>query len=244
MICQFDWIIKPFGSDFWTCTLEELQKKAAGSVKARTIKFFMPSSEHYCKADDYILWGSYTRDCILDIQRIACKDGSWKYEVVKLENFRIQRIKDKETGKTHALLDEVLIPYRKYSLRYILYHLQQFFSKPCTQESYCLEAEIEPKTFSLWLKWIKDHFTVLSDQGVTQSYRDNWKTMRQWVQNLGEDLSKWTHDSLQKLNLALFQKRKMPGNTMYQKYTRSGRVYPPTDDNFARSVKVLYTSTQ
>ena len=88
--------------------------------------------------------------------------------------------------------------------------------QPITQEAYCLESGIEVETFRDWLKWLKSHATVLAGLGFTEDYRDNWKIMREWIQKICKDISGWARRSLRNLNLALFQQRPMPENTMYR----------------------------
>ncbi len=222
MICQIDQIINRLPQDFWKNPLEMLYPMLVSCVRRRSNRFYMPSSERHCKGNSYILWGQYTRCRIIDIQYVKCEDGSHRYEKVEISGFSIQRIKDKETGATHAVLGEFFVPYKQYSLRYILFHLRQFFSKNVAQGTYCLDNGIEPNTFRLWLKWLRDHITLLYGLGLTESYSDNWRIMSQWIRQITGDLSNWAYNSLKKLNLALFQKRKMPENTMYRKYDRSG----------------------
>ncbi len=222
MICQIGQIINRFPQDFWKNPLEMLYPMFVDQVRRRSNRFYMPSSERYCKGNGYILWGKYTRGRIIDIQCVTSEDGSQRYEKVEISGFSIQRIRDTKTGATHAVLGEFLVPYKQYSLRYILFHLRQFFSKHATQETYCLDNDIEPKTFGLWLKWLREHINILYGLGLTECYSDNWQTMSQWIRQIAGDISEWAYNSLKKLNLALFQERKMPENTMYQQYVRSG----------------------
>ena len=117
MICQFARIINSLTKDFWKIPLEELYQRLLFAVRARRSRFYIPSTEHYCEADRYILWGGYNRDRITDMQRIPSEDGGWRYEEVEIQCFRIQRIMEKQTGATHAVLNEFFVPYRQYSLR-------------------------------------------------------------------------------------------------------------------------------
>ena len=223
MICQFPWRINPLAEDFWTISLEELYKRISGSVRHRSVRFYMPSSERCCEANGYILNGGYTRARIIDIQLIQDAEGNCRYEEVVIIEFRIQRILEKGAGcTTHAILPEIFIPYKQYSLRYILFHVREFFKQSVTQEAYCLDAGIDIKAFRLWLKWIRDHLTVLAGLGLTEKYQDNWRIMQQWVQKLNADILEWTAQALKKLNLGLFQEHPMPENTMYRNYERSG----------------------
>ena len=202
--------------------LETIYNQLVSSVRTRLLLFFMPSSKTQSKADDYILYGHYTRNRIIDIEAVVQEDGTVRYEKVIINDLQIQRIKDKRTGKTHAVLGEILVPYKEYSLRYILFHLWQYFSQSTTQAIYCLDANIDEKMFTQWLKWLRDHITILRELGLTENYSENRKILGQWVSQLIGDLIGWTHKSLNKLNLTLFQGRRMPGNTMYQNFEWAG----------------------
>jgi len=222
MICQFARIINSFPQEFWVISLEEMYAALLYAVRSRRSRFFIPSSERYSEADGYILWGTYERKRIIDIRRVARENGKWGYEEVEIEDFHIQRIREKETGATHAVLNEFFVPYKQYSLRYILFHLRRFFKEHVTQEAYCLDVGIEVKAFQQWLKWLKKHLILLFGFGLTESYRDNWEAMRQWIREITGDISSWTYKSLRKLNLALFQDHEMPENTEYHNYERPG----------------------
>lgn len=223
MICQFAWRVNTPEEDFFKIPLNELYERILNAVHSRRSRFFLPSRGRYCEADDYILNGGYKRKRIIDIQMVRNEDSTYRYEEVEIRDFRVQRILEKGAGHTtHAILPEIFVPYKQYSLRYILFHLREYFRKPISQETYCLDAGIEIKTFRLWLKWIRDHIIVLAELGLTQNRRDNWETMRQWIQELTVDLFEWTARSLRKLNLGLFQEHPMPENTTYRNYARSG----------------------
>lgn len=223
MICQFAGRINTPDEDFWKISFEDLYKRFSDAIRSRRAWFYIPSSKRYCNADGYILNGGYGRKRIVDIQLVQDSDGNFQYEEVEIKNFRIQRILEKGSdGKTHAILPEIFVPYKEYTLRYILFHVREYFRNLVTQEKYCLDAEIDVKIFRIWLKWIRDHITVLAELGLTKDYRDNWQIMRQWVQKLTADISGWTAKSLKKLNLCLFQERPMPENTLYRNYEWSG----------------------
>lgn len=238
MICQFNWRNNTPTENFWTISLEELYEQISGTVRSQRARFYMPGTERFCKADGYTLAGGYKRKRIIDIQRIQDSEGGYRYEEIEIIDFRIQRILERGTGyTTHAILPELFVPYKQYSLRYILFHLRKFFDLSVTQEAYCLDAGIDVKAFRQWLKWMRDHITVLAGLGLTKNYQDNWQTMRQWVQKLTADIFEWTATSLGKLNLGLFQEHPMPENTMYREYKNSGQYRKPTGGNIDRSVR-------
>ena len=221
MIYQFGKEIK-WLREILKMSLKTIYHRLLSAVRTRQLRFFMPSSGRYSHADDYILWGYYTRERIIDKQPELQEDGTWEYVDVEIKDFQIQRIMDKITGKTHAVLCEILVPYKQYSLRYILYHLYRYFSQNVTQEAYCLNEGIDVKTFTLWLKWLKDHISILNALCLTENYADNRKMLGQWVRELAGDVIEWTYKSLRILNRTLFQERRMPANTMYQNYVRTG----------------------
>lgn len=220
MICQFGKEIK-WLKEILKMPLTTIYQRLQSAVRARKLRFFMPSSGRHSTADGYILWGYYTRERIIDKQPELQEDGTWEYVDIEIKDFQIQRIMDKRTGRTHAVLCELLVPYKQYSLRYILYHLYQYFSQAVTQEAYCLNEDIEVKTFTLWLKWLKNHISILDALGLTENYTDNRKMLGQWIRELAGDVIEWTYRSLRTVNRALFQERRMPANTMYQSYVRT-----------------------
>ena len=222
MICQFAWKINTLTEVFWRVSLEELYDMVSKAVRYHRTRFYIPSSECYCRADDYILYGSYSRSRIIDIQEFWGNDNRWHYREVEIQDFRIQRILDKATGRTHAILPEIFVPYRQYSLRYILFHLRHFYGSFVTQEAYCLEVGIDIKIFKGWLKWFRNYITVLANLGLTKNYQDNWHILGQWIKAMSQDILGWTYKSLKKLNLGMFQDHQMPENTMYRNYERSG----------------------
>ena len=219
MICHFLSTINIQNENFWRIPLEEYYLQLVD--RSRKISFFMPSSECVSSPNSYILYGSYTRDLIIDIQQVQNDDGSWEYREIAVSKFRIQRILDKKTGKTQAVLSGLLVPYKQYSLRYVLYYLQQFYDQYITQEDYSLDRKAE-RTFRTWLKWLRDHIMVLRGLGLVKLYKDNWQRLGQWVGEMFSDPSGWTARSLQKLNLGLFQDHRMPENTKYRRYARDG----------------------
>ena len=221
MICLFSNKINTQNEKLWEMSLEELYAAFTRSVRTRMGRFFIPgSSGRYCDEDNYILYGHYTRKTVIDVQRIRKEDGSSEFREIEIEGFKIQRIMDRTTGATHAVLGELFIPYKQYTIRYVLYHLKQFFSQPVSQESYCLdECQLNSiDTFRTWLNWMRDHITVLHEMGLVENYRENLEKMRQWVREIAGDIRYWQEISLQRLNLGLFQDHRMPENTVYRSF--------------------------
>lgn len=224
MLCQFLKIINSQNSDnsdFWRISLEDYYEQLVEAFRMRKVSFYMPSSERISAPDSYILYGGYVRELIIDIQQVQNEDGNWEYREIVISKFRIQRILDKNSNKTQAILNSLFVPYKQYSLRYVLYYLQQFFNQYRTQEEYTMDMKAE-RTFRIWLKWLRDHITVLRKLGLTCNYIDNWQILKQWIGEIFSDLPKWSDISLQKINLGLFQDHLMPENTKYQNYVRAG----------------------
>jgi hypothetical protein len=68
----------------------------------------------------------------------------------------VLRIKCKNCGKTHAILDCEIIPYCRYSISFILEVLASYFISKVSIEDICIEFEISERTFALFLDYY-DH---------------------------------------------------------------------------------------
>lgn len=64
----------------------------------------------------------------------------------------ISRYRCSSCGHTHALLSSGLVPYRSYSLRFILYFLRCYFLRSKTVALLCEAAGISPATLYEWKK--------------------------------------------------------------------------------------------
>lgn len=64
----------------------------------------------------------------------------------------ISRYRCSSCGHTHALLSSGLVPYRSYSLRFILYVLRCYFLRSKTVALLCEAAGISPATLYEWKK--------------------------------------------------------------------------------------------
>ena len=82
----------------------------------------------------------------MKIQRIMCVDN------------------DKDcNGHTHAILGPLFVPYSKYSIRYVVYHLYRLFVlfPGMSIEDYCLNNKISVKKMNEWIQWIEDAIPLL-----------------------------------------------------------------------------------
>ena len=60
-------------------------------------------------------------------------------------------------GHYHAILPDVIIPYRTYSLLFILTVLDRYFSKQQTVRELCRSFEIEPPLLYRWITLFLQH---------------------------------------------------------------------------------------
>jgi hypothetical protein len=81
------------------------------------------------------------------------KHATYDRYIISFENGKsisylvlIIRYKCSSCGHTHALLPEFLVPYRSYSLLFILSVLKDYFSKSITIEKICEKYDISAST--------------------------------------------------------------------------------------------------
>ena len=127
------------------------------------IRFFgLLQKLNFLKITAYDLYKAYTRD--FNPHRFSCpfcrtKHPGWKrhatYEryIISFENGKsvtyqviIVRYRCSSCEHTHALLPEFLIPYRSYSILFILSVLKCYFSKSLTIEKICEKYSISVST--------------------------------------------------------------------------------------------------
>lgn len=77
------------------------------------------------------------------------------------ETIRVPRFKCRSCGHTHAILTDFLIPYRSYSLFFILRTIGEYLLHLRTVEELCLRFEI---THSMLYRWIR----------IFQSHKAEW----------------------------------------------------------------------
>ena len=162
---------------------------------------------------DIVLYGTYLRSYV-DIQLV---DGEY---VVKKGIIAVQRILCRESGHTHALLFNVFIPYQKYTLRYVLYRLKEYFESGDTIEQFCLkyDQEFSPTTMYKWLEWMRDNLSTLTEMGIVKEWKQRKETYRQFVAQFCSETAYMICRCLKSTNRTLFQRHKSPPNTDYRKY--------------------------
>ena len=84
------------------------------------------------------LYASYTRN-IIDIV-----NGKPCWRIMKVVRIRC------DCGHTHALLPDSIVPYRQYTLSFILYILRLYFSHSMTVQALCDSFWISPPTLYEW----------------------------------------------------------------------------------------------
>ena len=83
---------------------------------------------------------------------VSFEDGEVVSRVVTVE-----RRQCASCGHTHAVLPSCLIPYKSYSLRFILIVLQNYFIRTCPVEQLCERYGISISTLYRWLRLFKEH---------------------------------------------------------------------------------------
>ena len=171
--------------------------------------------------DDIVLNGKYPRT-YTDIQLI---EGKY---VLKEGRIQVQRILCRKSGHTHALLFDLFIPYQKYTIRYVLYRLKEFFESGDTIEEFWLKyyQEFSLKTMYKWLTWLKDNLSTLTEMGIVKQWKEKRESYRQFTARLCDESAFMICRCLKSLNVTLFQRHKSPPNTDYRKYGNIGKMIP------------------
>lgn len=205
--------------DFFEMSLEEYYKHFLDAVRNRCAKFFLPCFQRTVLPNDYILYGSFKRKSIRDIQLVKQQDGTFKAVECNIKEFRVQRILVRKDGipcSTQSLLPHLFIVYATFTLRFVLYHLWQFKNMSVSIEAYCLDNDISIPTFKKWLDWLKQNISILREEGLFQDKAENSEIIKNWILEIRFSPLKWLSRSLRLLNLSLFQKHRMPDNTVYR----------------------------
>ena len=82
---------------------------------------------------------------------------SWGDGSVISQAITVERYQCASCGHTHAVLPSCLIPYKSYSLRFILIVLRSYFLRVCPVEQLCERYGISISTLYRWLKLFKRH---------------------------------------------------------------------------------------
>ena len=66
-----------------------------------------------------------------------------------------------ECGHTHALLNDFLVPYSSYTLRFMLQVLKAYLRRSRTVQKICSDFQITPPTLYRWKRLFLSHRTLL-----------------------------------------------------------------------------------
>lgn len=85
----------------------------------------------------------------------------WGDEGVISQTITVERHRCASCGHTHAILPSCLIPYKSYSLRFVLIVLRSYFLHVCPVEQLCLRYGISISTLYRWRDFFKCHKTMI-----------------------------------------------------------------------------------
>lgn len=77
-------------------------------------------------------------------------------KIVCFHHIRVLRVKC-SCGRTHAIIPDFLVPYRRFSLPFILYVLQLYFRRSMTIEKLCETFEFSHTTLYRWKAAFRKH---------------------------------------------------------------------------------------
>lgn len=101
----------------------------------------------YCSARGCLrLFGHYHRYLV-----------EWDGKAQKTSTVTVQRYICDSCGHTHALLPSCLIPYKSYSLRFLLIVLRAYFIRSCPVEQICAYYGITISMLYRWLQLFQQH---------------------------------------------------------------------------------------
>lgn len=178
------------------------------------------------EAIQYIFYGYYSRK-VVDAVVTGYHNGNPEFKIISIDKFYVHRLmhmgcrqkgkdEQKTRGHTHALMFEWFIPYQKYSVRFVLLHLQLYFRTGKTIEKFCLDQEIPISTFRRWLQWLEENMGHLREMGIVKNRKENTENLMKWLSEIMEKVSFWLFKSLSRLNRVLFQRHDMPAD--YKNY--------------------------
>lgn len=115
----------------------------------------------HCKSDNLIKWGSYTRNIYY------IENSSIEFDVIK-----IQRVRCKECGHTHALLPNFIVPYRQHALDVIILSIEN--NKIIDKYNFS-EDTIEKwrKQFREFLPYIKTMLSISNKDEIIRRIKEN-----------------------------------------------------------------------
>lgn len=216
--------------DFFTSDFQTMYDAMCERVFKHRNELFMACCI-VATAIGYILYGTYKRK-VIDARITGFRNNIPQFETQKIDDFRVQRLMHKECGHTHALMFELFVPYQKYSLRFVLLHLHRYFQTDTTIEAYCLDNDIPISAFRRWQQWLKENMSLLTEIGLVREVKENRENLRKWLEEIRRHTGRWMLKSLAYINLALFQRHRMPANYMNYRIGNFRKMSSPTDSAF------------
>ncbi len=211
----------------------------------RVIRIGCPKCGTLCM--DFVVHGSYSRNVIDLVVRkdengnaLLGNNGGVIFQDYQAEKFsmNITRIKCKGDGSTHALLFNLVVPYGRYSLRYIVYHLREMIHSEESMEGYCNMRGIDVDDMQKWIKWLEENAPLLqqanlipendemakddsAENGEDIAHSDNRRMknisfLKIIIDYLYDEFKTFYKASLAFLGRVMFQRHKNPTNTMHQ----------------------------
>lgn len=135
----------------------------------------------------YVCYGTYLRS-IIDLEpvkdangmflrdengNICYKDPEWGQEAQKV---RIRRILCTSEGDqvmhTHALLSCLIVPYSRYTVRFIVYHLNRLDQSEESMERYAQKHGLSVKLLNKWARDIERIVPILQQNKVMPETND------------------------------------------------------------------------
>lgn len=84
----------------------------------------------------------------------------------------ILRVRCDSCGHTHAILPDLIIPYSRYSLLFILQVLAEYFTRRCSVDALCEKFNLSREQIYQWLKLFRSHkqewLGVLKDAEISE----------------------------------------------------------------------------
>ena len=138
---------------YWQIPLNELCKNITEAVSSRQEGIYLPCLQRKSKADDYIRWGFYQRKNILDIRTSQDKDGNVQYIEDEIRDLKIQRIRVRKNGKTHAVLTALFVPYYAALDAAGCKRREPYCCRHTTATALAIDENVAPQTVQRIMRW-------------------------------------------------------------------------------------------
>ena len=196
-------------------SLDTMYKRMVELAQTRKLPGIIMSccGTHCTDGSDYSLFGKYTRrKPIIDVRY---DESAGRTVVETVENFEIQRvICHHEDGKlrTHALLFDLLVPYKHYSVRAVLHYIMMFAQGNNTISGFCAKHELNIDEFNSWIKWVKTHIPDLLNIGLS-AIKNTVELCKQFIELLDKNYYGTYKRLVETYHRSLFQIHKTFANS-------------------------------